>query len=73
MEFSPGMDSRGMPEPITFPTSAAEQMAAADQFPSQRPRSRQVSQQLADELRYDDPAAVQHWRQSAEVRRVVLY
>ncbi|KAI0685033.1 hypothetical protein BC835DRAFT_574747 [Cytidiella melzeri] len=67
MEYSPGMDSRGIPEPVTFPTSAAEQMAAADQFPGQRPRSRQVSQRLADDLRYDDPDAAQHWRQSAEM------
>lgn len=72
MEFSPATDSRNMPEPVTFPTAAAEQRAAADQFPgggetqTQR-RSRQVSQRLADELRYEDPAAAQQWRQSADV------
>jgi hypothetical protein len=67
MEYSPGFDNRGMPEPITFPTSAAEQVAAADQFPGPRPNSRQVSQRSADEQRYEDPAGIQHWRQSAEV------
>ncbi|KAI0340767.1 hypothetical protein BDW22DRAFT_1485741 [Trametopsis cervina] len=70
MEYSPGMDSRGIPEPVVFPTANSEHMAAADQFPfpGQRPRSRQASQRLADDLRYDEPDAPQHWRQSGELR-----
>lgn len=74
MEYSPGMDSRGMPEALTFPTGPMDRPSPADQFPDPRPRSRgDNQQQFSDYGRYSNPASSEDWRQSASVRlRMVL-
>ncbi|KAI0751118.1 hypothetical protein C8Q80DRAFT_1230311 [Daedaleopsis nitida] len=68
MEFSPGTDSRVrsaiLPDPFTYP-GPDDRISVDDPGNAiPRPRSRDVSQRMADELRYSDPELVEQWRRS---------
>ncbi|KAI0787185.1 hypothetical protein BC629DRAFT_1515483, partial [Irpex lacteus] len=67
MEFSPATDSRICRSLLRsrrrlLSSGRGGSVPGGGETQTQR-RSRQVSQRLADELRYEDPAAAQQWRQ----------
>ena len=66
MEFSPGTEGRVrssiVPEPITFPMP--NDAPVTDGPGMSRARSQELSQRIADELRYSDPEQMEQWRRS---------
>ncbi|KAL4247068.1 hypothetical protein ABKN59_001377 [Abortiporus biennis] len=74
MEYSPGKDSSGMPEPVVFPVPSAENVnewgSDHSKVRSQTPRSRKTSSRLGEEVRYSNPDVVDEWRRDAAADEV---
>lgn len=66
MEFSPSTEGRIrssiIPEPITFPMPNDAPVTGGPGM--SRARSQELSQRIADELRYSDPEQMEQWRRS---------
>ena len=74
---SPGIDHTRIPDVVIFPSASpagASSWGTVTQHEGSygrgTPRSRQASQRLADELRYDNPEAVEEWRRSTSTGEV---